>query len=169
MLTDVFPEIVELGRRCVADLDVDLLVYGGEVGVGRDEQPVAAAQRGAGGRFEYELVAAVVAFAGKGGEEVLAVGRVGFLADQRGEGGQQIDLADDGVGDSRLNLPFPVRDEGNAGTGLVKAVFTAAQRAVLIVVRYVSVGFVEIAVVKDGAVVAGQYDEGIFQDAGLIQ
>ena len=106
------------------------------------------------------------------GQNILAVGRcLRFkpLARERGEGGEEIHLADQRVGHAGLHAPRPADDERHARATLEDAVLAAAQRAGRPVAAKLLHRVVLVAVVHHRAVVAGEDDQRAFGESVLFQ
>ncbi len=144
-----------------------MLVFAGAA----DEFPIAEAEAevafgafGAVVLLEEFGAAFGIGLAEERGKDVLAVqagigGERG--AGEGGEGGGEVDGADDFPGDAGRDGAGPGGDEGGAGAGFKDGVFAAAEGSGGLVVAELGDGAVGISIVEDGTVVGAEEDEGV--------
>lgn len=167
---EVVCEVVELGFAGVAGFGVGVGAAGLALG-GLDVFPWALADGEAVGVLD-EIGAAFFGFAEESGKGVAAVGGgrgIELRAGQRGEGGAEIDLGDEGVADAGPHAGGPTHDEGDACAAFKLAVFAAAQRAGGFVIAQLFDGFVFVSVIDDWAVVAAENDESVLRKVEAVQ
>ena len=91
--------------------------------------------------------------------------RARALAGERRERRQEVDLADQRVGDARLHAAGPAHDHRHARAAVERAVLAAAQRAGRAVSAQLLHRLVPVAVVHDRPVVAREDDERVCRRA----
>ena len=163
-------EVVPLGRVGGQVVELfGLLTEGGDVFVLVAAEGVARCFEGLGDEFLA------------GGQTAPQQGReVGFAvahgtsgevdAAEGGQAAAKVHLAEQGRGSAGLDCAGPGDDEGDAGAAFVEGVFAAAPGMGGLVTGAGFAGAVLIAIGDDGAVVAGEDDEGFFWFvSGLLQ
>lgn len=103
---------------------------------------------------------------------VAAVFRNGviFIGSREGcQGGEEVDLRHQGIGDTAFHLPGPVDDKGYSGNGFEGAVLPAPERTPGAVVAQLLHCLIHISVIQHRTVVTGDHDQRVVIDSCLLQ